>query len=60
MINAIKDGKTVTIQNQRNDYKRDHKKIFKIMDSLFGRKKQVFARIYLFILSCYYDKYLLR
>ena len=38
--NAIKDSKTVTIQNKINDCKGDQKKKFKIIDSLLGRKKQ--------------------
>ena len=38
--NAIKDSKTVTIQNKINDCKGDQKKICKIIDSLLGRKKQ--------------------
>ena len=59
--NAIKDSKTVTIQNKINDCKGDQKKIFKIIDSLLGRKKTTsFARIYLLILSCHYDKHLFR
>ena len=36
----MKDSKTVTIQNKINDCKGDQKKIFKIIDSLLGRKKQ--------------------
>ena len=59
--NAIKDSKTVTLQNTINDCKGDQKKIFKIIDSLLGRKKATsFARIYLFILSCHCDKHLFR
>ena len=38
--NAIKDSKTVTIQNKINDCKGDQKNFFKIIDSLLGRKKQ--------------------
>ena len=40
MKNAIKDSKTVTIQNKINDCKDGQKKIFKIIDSLLSQKKQ--------------------
>ena len=42
--NAIKDSKTVTIQNKINDCKGDQKKIFKIIDSLLGRKNNKFCQ----------------
>ena len=38
--NAIKDSKTVTIQNKINDCKGDQKNIFKIIHSFLGRKIQ--------------------